>query len=157
MKSSDLTGEFHNMKIIEIDCTADKGGGLKIPCFVLNDMGINAGDHIRLAYLSEKGEINTFHEFFLSPNGLASIHSDSDAQSIRVPDELMSKAGISENADVQILCSRQMIIIYQSGGVLRDDLEIIRNNLQNATETMSSLVSQIRLGSRLDDLMKNDI
>ena len=55
------------MQILEMTFTVDKRGGMKIPPPVLAKMGLAAGSHVRVAYLTHDGTTNTFCELMLLP------------------------------------------------------------------------------------------
>ena len=75
------------MQILEMTFTVDKRGGMKIPPPVLAKMGLAAGSHVRVAYLTHDGTTNTFCELMLLPNEADGASPDEDG-SIRIPLEL---------------------------------------------------------------------
>lgn len=81
------------MQILETTFTVDKRGGMKIPASVLTKMGLAAGDHVRVAYLTDDGAANTFCELMLLPNAVDEIDPDKSG-AIQIPVELMRQANI---------------------------------------------------------------
>ena len=66
------------MQILEMTFTVDQRGGLKIPPSVLTRMGLAAGDHVRVAYLTHDGAANTFCELMLLPNAVDGVGLNGD-------------------------------------------------------------------------------
>ena len=61
------------MMISENSYTINQHGNLKIPSRELIAMGLFAGMHVRVAFLTEDGEKNTFCEFLLTKNSLTDL------------------------------------------------------------------------------------
>ena len=61
------------MYISESVFTIGDAGALEIPAAVLREMGLHAGDPVRVAYLTHDGQQNSFREFLLSANSLDSV------------------------------------------------------------------------------------
>lgn len=87
------------MKISETTYTINNYGNLKIPAIDLSRMGLHPGMHVRVAFFSEDGEINTFREFMLTKNSLDKVEAE---QSVLIPNELLRQAKIPNDVDVQI-------------------------------------------------------
>ncbi len=81
------------MQILEMTFTVDHRGGMKIPAPVLTKMGLEAGDHVRVAYLTHDGVSNTFCELMLLPDAVDETVSDR-TNVVQIPEELMRQAGI---------------------------------------------------------------
>jgi len=108
------------MKIIELTCTVDKNGGLKIPAHILEEMDITAGDSVRLAYLSGSEACdsrNTYREFMVTPRGIAAAldECEPDAGGFQIPAELLEAAHIPPDSDITITCVDGAIIIGEAG------------------------------------------
>lgn len=58
------------MTIIETAYTVSQHGTLKISRKALSGMGLQPGDTVRVAYLSDDGQANIFREFLLSKDGV---------------------------------------------------------------------------------------
>lgn len=144
------------MELLEITCTTDKNGALKIPSRILREMGIIAGDQVRLAYLSNNGTSNFFHEFFVSANGLEALPTESEFRSITLPNDLMAEAGITDTDDIQIACAERAIIIFQSKGQqLSNELKAILNGLNIASDALERLSVQADWESNLHDALQD--
>lgn len=152
------------MQILEMTFTVDKRGGMKIPPPVLAKMGLAAGSHVRVAYLTHDGTTNTFCELMLLPNEADGASPDEDG-SIRIPMELMRQANIPQDADLQIACLDGCIVISRDTGLQPEELNSILEHLQTAEsltamlpgetqQTLSQLeqaVQTIRKGSEQDE------
>lgn len=126
------------MQILEMTFTVDKQGGMKIPASVLTKMGLAAGDHVRVAYLTDDGAANTFCELMLLPNAVDEIDPDKSG-AIQIPVELMRQANIPQDADLQIACLNGCIVISQDIGIQPEELYPILENLQTA-EALASML-----------------
>lgn len=123
------------MKIIELTCTVDKQGGLKIPAHILREMGIISGDSVRLAYLSGSEACdsrNTYREFMVTPNGItiALDECEPDAGEFQIPAELLAAANIPPDSDITITCVDGAIIIGEAElFALPDELSALLDDL----------------------------
>lgn len=97
------------MKIAETSYTVSKSGGLKIPSFALKEMGLTAGDHVRVAYLTSDGVQNDCREFLIS--GEAFAEAGERESKIGIPVDLLAQANTPQDADLQIVCCDGYIII----------------------------------------------
>ena len=118
------------MKIVETTYTINKGGGLKIPSTDLKAMGLNAGEHIRVAYLSRDGIHNDDREFLLSGESIAE-DGGGEAQ-ISIPAALMEQANIPQDADLQIVCCDGCIVIMRDSALSIDELTAVLSALETA-------------------------
>ena len=89
------------MKIAEATYTIDKRGGLRIPAAALSDMGLTAGDPVRVAYLTPDGTRNDYREFLIYSE--ATTESLSETPQISIPADLLYQANIQQEADLQIV------------------------------------------------------
>lgn len=124
------------MKILEITFTVDNGGSLRIPSRTLREMGVAPGDHVRVAYLTDNGERNTFKEFLLTPEG---VEYCEEPQQLVIPVPLLQQAGIPENADVQIVCLNGALVIMQETALSQTELLSVLDGLLTAAELVSEL------------------
>ena len=118
--------------------TVDKRGGMKIPPAVLAEMGLAAGDHVRVAYLTHDGNSNTFCELMLLPDGVDEASSGRDGV-IHIPAELMHQANMPQSADLQIACLDGCIMIIRDTGFQPEELNAILERLQ-AVESFASML-----------------
>lgn len=129
------------MKVIEMGCTVNQHGILKMPRIMLQDMGIGPGDRVRIAYLASVNTENIFQEFFVLPEGLDDTPED-HAQMITLSNELLNAAKIPVDANIQIVCFEGVIILYKIPGMQMEGLEAALKSLEIASETLKQLVLQ---------------
>lgn len=143
------------MQILEMTFTVDQRGGLKIPPSVLTRMGLAAGDHVRVAYLTHNGAANTFCELMLLPNAVDGVGLNGD-NAIQIPMELMRQANIPQDADLQIACLDGCIVISGDTGLQPEELSSILDSLQLAESFASVLPGEARqVLSRLEQAVQN--
>lgn len=92
------------MDLVELTCTVNKSGTLKIPNVILHEMGLLAGDSVRLAFLSNGTGQNIFQEFMITPNGVDGVAQTDIISEIAIPNELLSVANIASGSQLQIEC-----------------------------------------------------
>lgn len=150
------------MYISESMFTVGSAGALEIPAAVLREMGLHAGDPVRVAYLTHDGQQNSFREFLLSANSLDKL---TDEDQIRVPDRILSDANLPADADLQILCLNGCIVICQDSVLSSDELAAVLEQLRTADELTAALpdspelvcgqleefINRFQEGSDLDD------
>lgn len=125
------------MYISELTFTVDRRGSIKIPTSVLEKMGLFSGDHIRVAYLTQDGAVNTFREFLLLPDTIGETETEEDA--IRIPARLMEQANIPSDADLQIACLDGALVICRDTGLQSEELWSVLEGLQTAEHMTSKL------------------
>lgn len=130
------------MMLVEINCTVNKNGTLRIPRDILLDMGLEPGNHISLAYISNNGAKNSFQEFFVSAESVTNGQQIEKSQMITLPNELLEAAGISMESEVQIACADGVIVIFKTPGLKPEDLETILESLGVASESLKQLAMQ---------------
>ena len=130
------------MKVIEVGCTVNQYGSLKMPRTMLQDMGIGPGDRVRIAYLANVNTENLFQEFFVLPEGLEDGVEEGNAQMITLSNELLSAAKIPTDANIQIVCFEGVIVLYKISDMPIEGLEAALNSLGIASETLKQLVLQ---------------
>lgn len=126
------------MQILETTFTVDSRGGMKIPASILAKMGLTAGNHVRVAYLTHDGGTNTFCELMLLPGEVDGIDLNED-NAIRIPMGLMRQANIPQDADLQIVCLDGCIVISRDTGLQPEELNSILNSLHLAESLISIL------------------
>lgn len=128
------------MQIAEMTFTVDSRGNIKIPAVVLKKMGLAPNDHVRVAYLTQDGTANTYHEFMLAPNSVDESGL-MDADAIRIPAQLMEQANIPADADLQITCFNGGLLICQDTGLHPQELSGVLEGLQVA-ESLTSMLPE---------------
>ena len=118
-------------------------------------MGLAAGDHVRVAYLTHNGAANTFCELMLLPNAVDGVGLNGD-NAIQIPMELMRQANIPQDADLQIACLDGCIVISGDTGLQPEELSSILDSLQLAESFASVLPGEARqVLSRLEQAVQN--
>jgi len=117
------------LQILETIFTIDDCGNLTIPEKVLQEMGLSSGRQVHVAYLTQDGQENSFHEFFLSADPIDEL---SDEQKLYIPHDLLEQSGIPENADLQILCLEGCIFICQDLSLNPGELAAVLDRLRTA-------------------------
>ena len=123
------------MYISESMFTVGSAGALEIPAVVLREMGLHAGDPVRVAYLTQDGQ-NTFREFLLSANPLDELTNEDQ---IKVPDRILEDANLPADADLQILCLNGCIVICQDSTLNSNELTAVLEQLRTADELTAAL------------------
>jgi len=126
------------LNLSEITLTVSKNGKLKFPPFLLKEMGLVPGDHIRIAYLTNDGTANTFKEFLLTSEDLSDI---SEEQQIAVPSRLLQQANIPPDADIQIICLDGAIVIGAEPKLNLKELDAVLEDLSVAVDVTDNLSS----------------
>ncbi len=124
------------MHISEITFTIDSSGSLTIPETVLREMGLAPGSTVRIAYLTQDGQQNSFQEFLLSADPLDNL---SDDRQLHVPNHLLEQSHIPVDADLQIVCIEGCIIICRDPTLNPDELASVLEHLQIADELAATL------------------
>lgn len=130
------------MDLVELTCTVNKSGTLKIPNVILHEMGLLAGDSVRLAFLSNGTGQNIFQEFMITPNGVDGVAQTDIISEIAIPNELLSVANIASGSQLQIACVNGAIVIYQPAVRLLEDLEELLCKLGIAADAIQELSQQ---------------
>ena len=129
------------MQISEMTFTIDRHGSMKIPSAVLKEMGLFPGDHVRVAYLTQDGNTNTFREFMLSSDAIDECFPGEN-NAIQIPARLMREANISPDSDLQIVCLNGSLVICQDTGFRPGELYSILENLQTAESLAAMLPNE---------------
>ena len=144
------------MKISETTYTINKHGNLKIAANELTAMGLHAGMHVRVAFLTEDGETNTFREFMLTKNPLDAVEVE---QSVLIPNELLKQANIPDDEDVQIFTVDGAIAICREPVLNHGELYGLLQTLSCAACMVDQLpdnliAAQEQLENALNDFME---
>lgn len=105
------------MKIVEMTYTVEESGEITIPSDMLQKMGIHPGELVTVAYLTSDGRENDFREFLVATE---SFSQTEEMQEIRLPAELLERAGL--DADIQILCLDGCVLICRDQTLNVDEL-----------------------------------
>lgn len=103
------------MKMIEMQSAVDGKGQITVPAQLMRDMGLVCGDTVKLAYISSSSDSirNTFKEFVLTPDGIAALQDDEDAE-LTLPHELLEAAEIPVDSDLEIVCAKGAVVILEA-------------------------------------------
>lgn len=144
------------MKISETTYTINGHGNLKIPANELIAMGLHAGMHVRVAFLTEDGEKNTFREFMLTKNSLHEVEAE---QSVLIPNELLKQAKIPDDENVQIFTVDGAIAICREPALNHGELYGLLQTLSYAAGLADELpenliAAQEQLENALNEFME---
>lgn len=102
------------IQLVEMEGKMNEKGCIEVPAVVLEQAGICTGETVKLIYIAEKESLkNESKEFVL-------MRADEDVESgavkeqditFQIPQELLKDAGIPVDADLDIVCQDQKIII----------------------------------------------
>lgn len=98
-----------------------------IPADDLTEMGLTAGQDVFVAYITDDGLANRYHEFTVSSVSLSELDT---TQQIAIPQQLLEQAGIDSNAEVQIACMDGAIIITGDTPLTEDELSEVVGRLR---------------------------
>lgn len=104
------------MKIVETKGKIAEDGSIILQPGVLENMCVEAGDTVSLAYLTHYPvkAINSYGEFFISKNGIdrleEPVESPEQAE-LQIPHALLEAAGLPLEGDLDIQCVSGAIII----------------------------------------------
>jgi Fe2+ transport system protein FeoA len=131
------------MKMIEMQSVVDGQGHLTVPAQILEDMGLVPGDSVKLAYISNSADSirNTFKEFVLTPDGVAALEDDEDAE-LTLPHELLEAEEIPVDSNLEIVCAKGAVVILQADLLdsLPDDLRELFNDLGIHPDTVREVM-----------------
>ena len=99
------------LQLVEMEGRVTENGCIEIPMTVLDQTGICTGDAIKLIYMAEEAK-----EFLLVRNDQDVVEELAREQrvSLQIPEELLQDAGISMDADLDIVCQNGRIVIFSS-------------------------------------------
>ncbi len=125
------------MRLMELKFCVDNGGHILLPAKDLSEMGINPGDNVTIAFLSDDGINNSYREFLISSD----IQADTDEQqTIRIPIEFLNTAKILPNEDIEITCADGVILILRADKLSSSDLDEVLRRLGLVNEELISLI-----------------
>lgn len=124
------------MTLSETTYTVGSDGTLVIPRQTIEQMGLQAGGLVSVAYLSADGQQNSFREFMLTPDGITNIDTD---EHIAIPTALLEQAGIADNSDVQVICGDGAIILCADPVMHANELREVLMALEIAEKIISQL------------------
>ena len=104
------------MKIVETKGKIAENGSIILPTGVLENMCVEAGDTVSLAYLTHypTKAINSYGEFFISKDGINHLEEpveSSEQAELQIPHALLEAAGIPLEGDLDIRCVPGAILI----------------------------------------------
>ena len=150
------------MQIHEVAYTVNHSGSLKIPKADIAKMGLCAGDHLRVAFLTNDGSTNVYKEFLISPNGIEDPMLDGKdvLSSISIPVSILQEANIPSEADLQIVCADGAIIISHDT-LSGNELKTVLDSFTYAENLMRQLpkdgaTALDLLGDCLDEVQEED-
>ena len=89
-----------------------------------------------MAYLTKDGLKNEYQEFLLTPQSLENLGED---QKIMIPSSLLEQANLSTDGDIQSICMDGAILLCDDSVLDKQDLELLLQQLQSASDIISSL------------------
>ncbi|HEX2925320.1 MAG TPA: hypothetical protein VHP38_03535 [Ruminiclostridium sp.] len=103
------------MKMIEIQTRVSEIGEVTIPAGLMHKMGFASGDMVKLSFVSDSqdGMENTFKEFVVTPDGIANILEDNQAE-LTLPLDILEKAEIPYNSDLEVVCTMGAVVILEA-------------------------------------------
>ena len=104
------------LQLVEMEGRVTENGCIEIPMTVLDQTGICTGDAIKLIYMAEEEVKSAAKEFLLVRNDQNVVEELAREQrvSLQIPEELLQDAGISMDADLDIVCQNGRIVISSS-------------------------------------------
>lgn len=122
------------MRLSEISISVAANGDLLVPASMMQEMGLNVGDTVQIAYLTQDGVLNDFHEFLFSPGD---IGKSMDPVPIQIPDLLLQQANMDADEDVRIVCLNGCIVICKDLDLGHEALADVLDSLRAANELTS--------------------
>jgi len=143
------------LQLVEIEGRVNEMGAIEIPAVVLAQTGIVLGDTVKMIYMAGEENLESeAKEFLLVKGDQSSVEELLKEQriSFQIPQELLVDAGIPLDADLDIVCRDQKIIILPADpvtevvlpkelldiceelGVSKDKVQIIVKALENEDE-----------------------
>lgn len=128
------------IKISESSYTIGDDGRLVIPADDLTEMGLTAGQDVFVAYVTDDGLANRYHELTVSSVSLSELDT---TQQIAIPQQLLEQAGINSNAEVQIACIDGAIIITGDTPLTEDELSEVIGRLRAVNDLTEHFPSEL--------------
>ena len=123
------------MKIIEDRFITGADGSLTLSGKYLKEMGIGVDNEVTIAFLADSNEKNAYREFYIG--GLGPLE-DEQAE-IQIPTELMQKAGLSYDDDLNIVCLDGAILICRDTLLNDKELSAVMDSMEIAADIVSRL------------------
>lgn len=105
------------MKLVEVSTLVNNEGEIIINRNMVENMGFSIGDRIWFTYLTPTDGIeNIENVFVVTPKRLEDMENvliEEDKIEFEVPEELLDRAGISNTADIDIICDEKKIILKE--------------------------------------------
>lgn len=105
------------MKLVEVSTLVNSEGEITINKNMAENMGFRMGDRVWFTYLTPADGIeNVEYNFVITPKRLENMENvliEDNKIEFEVPEELLECAGISNNADVDIICDNKQIILKE--------------------------------------------
>ena len=140
--------------ITELVYTVNKQGSLKIPKDAIREMGLQAGDHVRVAFLSTDGEKNDYCELMIYGEQ-AEEDTELAEQSIQIPESLMKASKLTSTENLRILCLDHALLICPDTSLSGEELEAVLNSLFRANDLVSDLSDDTEdIREQLDNLIE---
>jgi len=106
------------MKIVEICSVVNDEGQIVLNRGTVEKMNFNIGQEVWFTYLTEsEGIVNESNTFVVTPKKLENMEEviiEDDFVELEVPIQLLDMAGISNTADLDIVCEDKQIILRES-------------------------------------------
>lgn len=106
------------LQIVEVEGRMNEKGCVEIPMLVMEQTGILTGEAVKLLYIAEGKDSlkNPAKEFLLvrEDQDIAGEITDEEKVELKIPPELLADAGIPMDADLDIVCMDQKIVILPS-------------------------------------------
>ena len=102
------------IQLVEMEGKVNDMGCIEIPVVVFNQTGIHTGDTVKLVYMTGSDEVICSSREFVLLRGDENAEEPSveeEAVKIQIPEVLLADAGIPLEADLDIVCREQKIII----------------------------------------------
>jgi len=131
------------MKIIEFQSTLDRKGRLTIPPQLSREMGLAAGDTVKLACAigCAGSRCSAFKECVLTSGSPAVCRDNEDAE-LTLPHELLEAADIPVDSDLEIICGDGAVVILEADllDALPDDLRELFDELGIHPDTVREVM-----------------
>ena len=117
-------------------CTVSRNGSLRIPSDTITQMGLKAGDHIRVAYITDDGENNVYREILLSGWPL----DQASQEGVLIPMEVLKQAGIPLDGKLRVICTQGNIILNRKLALPDRNLRMTLARLEIAGDVIQRIV-----------------
>ena len=140
--------------ITEMDYTVNKQGSLKVPKDAIREMGLQAGDHVRVAFLSTDGVKNDFCELMLYGEATEE-ETELAEQALQIPESLMKASNLTNTENLRILCLDHALLICPDTSLSGEELQAVLDSLLRASDLVSELPDDTEeIRDQLDNLIE---